>query len=135
MAFDPVTAVLGIGEKLIDRMWPDPVQAANAKLELAKLNVSGALAEITGQLEINKAEAANPSIFVSGWRPAVGWMCAIGLGMQFLVAPLISWGAFVFGVEIVLPPLDLGVLVTMLGGMLGLGGMRTYEKVKKVARK
>jgi len=72
MSLDPVTALLDIGGKVIDRLWPDPTQAANAKLELFKLQQSGELAQIAGQLEINKVEAANPSVFVSGWRPFVG---------------------------------------------------------------
>lgn len=135
MSFDPVTALLGIGEKLIDRLWPDPVQAANAKLELAKLQASGELAAMTGQLEINKMEAANPSKFVSGWRPAVGWVCTIGLAMQFLVLPLITWTAIIFGAELELPPLDLSILITMLLSLLGVGGMRTVEKINSVARK
>ena len=135
MAFDPVTVVLGIGSQLIDRLWPDPTKAAEAKLKLFEMEKSGELAGLTGQLEINKIEAANPSLFVSGWRPFVGWICGIGLAMQFLVSPLIMWGAAIAGISLVLPSLDLGVLVTMLGGMLGLGGLRTIEKVREVARK
>lgn len=135
MSLEPITAVLDIGGKLIDRLWPDPVQAANAKLELAKLHANGELQIIAGQLDINKAEAANPSLFVSGWRPFVGWVCGVGLAMQFLIAPLITWGAAVIGKTIVLPPLDLAILITMLGGMLGLGGLRTVEKINEVARK
>ena len=72
MAIDPVTAMLDIGGKVIDRLWPDPVQAAQAKLELIKLQQSGDLAQIAGQLEINKAEAASANPFTSGWRPFVG---------------------------------------------------------------
>jgi hypothetical protein len=71
MALDPVTALLDVGGKVIDRLWPDPLQAAQAKLELIKLQQSGELAQIAGQLEINKAEAASPSPFTSGWRPFV----------------------------------------------------------------
>jgi len=134
MAFDPVTVALEIGSKLIDRLWADPTKAAEAKLALIALQQKGDLDEIMGQLKINATEAAHPSIFVSGWRPAVGWVCTLGLGMQFLVAPLITWVALVFGTTLVLPALDLGFLTTMLGGILGLGGLRTYEKVKEVAR-
>lgn len=135
MALDPITAVLDIGGKLIDKLWPDPVEAAKAKLQLATLQANGELAEIEGQLKVNEVEAANPSKFVSGWRPFVGWVCGVGLAMQFLVAPLIMWVSALIGKALVLPPLDLSVLITMLGGMLGLGGLRTYEKVKEVARK
>jgi len=135
MAVEPITAVLNIGSQLIDRLWPDPVQAANAKLKLFEMEKQGELAGLVGQLEINKVEAANPSLFVSGWRPFVGWVCGVGLAMQFLLSPLLTWGAAIIGIPLILPSLDLGVLVTMLGGMLGLGGLRTLEKVKEVARK
>lgn len=133
MAFDPVTAVLGIGGKLIDRLWPDPEKKAAAQLELIKLQQSGELAAIAGQLEINKIEAAHTSVFVSGWRPAVGWISALGLGIQFVVNPLITWASAFVGRPIVFPNLDLSLLLTLLGGMLGLGGLRTYEKVNGVA--
>ena len=72
MALDPVSALLNIGSQVIERVWPDPTQAAQAKLELFKLQQSGELTQIAGQLEINKAEAQNPNLFVSGWRPAIG---------------------------------------------------------------
>lgn len=135
MAVEPVTAILNIGSQLIDRLWPDPVQAANAKLKLFQMEKEGELAGLVGQLDINKVEAANPSLFVSGWRPFVGWVCGIGLAMQFLLSPMLVWGAALIGHTLLLPALDLGVLITMLGGMLGLGGLRTLEKVKEVARK
>jgi len=127
MALDPVTAALDIGGKLIDRLWPDPTKAAEAKLELLKMQQSGDLALITGQLEINKAEAANPNWFVAGWRPYIGWICGTGLAYQFLVYPILV----AFEPKIV--QLDMGTLITLLTGMLGLGAMRTYEKFNGVA--
>ena len=90
MAFDPISAVLEIGGKLIDKLIPDPVAKAQAQLELVKLQQSGELAVLTadtqlatGQLEVNKIEAASSNIFVSGWRPFIGWICGVGLGTQF----------------------------------------------------
>ena len=135
MALDPVTAILEIGGKVIDRIWPDQAQAAQAKLELIKLQQSGELAQITGQLEINKVEAANPSMFVSGARPFIMWICGCGIAMQFIVAPFIMWCAALYGKSIVLPPLDMGTLLTLLLGLLGLGGYRTIEKLNGVASK
>lgn len=134
MTFDPVTIGLEIGSKLIDRLWPDPTKAAEAKLELIKLQQSGELSIVLGQLEVNKVEAANPSVFVSGWRPFVGWVCGTGLAMQFIVSPLFTWGAQLLGKTLTLPSLDTTTLITMLGGLLGLGGLRTYEKINEVAR-
>lgn len=128
MAIDPVTAALEIGGKVIDRIWPDPSQAAAARLELAKLQQSGELAQITGQLEINKAEASSTNWFVAGWRPYIGWICGTGLAYQFLFYPVLV--AFVPEIE----RLDMATLIELLGGMLGLSGLRTFEKLNGVAR-
>jgi hypothetical protein len=81
------------------------------------------------QADVNKQEASSSSMFVAGWRPAVGWVCAVGLLTQFLVAPLTTWVAALLGKTVVFPTLDMGTLMTLLLGMLGLGGMRTYEKI------
>lgn len=134
MSLDPVTALLDIGGKVIDRIWPDPIQAANAKFELFKLQQSGELAQIAGQLRINEVEAANPNLFVSGWRPFVGWVCGGGLTYAFVGQPLLSWASAVYGFNIP-PTLDVSTLLTVLGGMLGLGGLRTVEKLSGVDRK
>lgn len=129
MAFEPISALLDVGSKLIDRLWPDPEKRAAAQLELLKLQQSGELATIAGQLEIGKAEASNPNVFVSGWRPFVGWTCASGLAIQFVIGPLVTWVSAFFGPLLVLPVMDMSVLMTLLVGMLGLGGMRTIEKL------
>lgn len=134
MAIDPVSAVLDIGGKLIDRLWPDPAQRDAAKLKLFELQQTGALAEMTAQTEINKVEAASASLFVSGWRPAVGWVCVGGLVYTFVGWPLLTWASSIW--HFALPPvLDLGTLLTLLGGMLGLGGLRSFEKINGVASK
>lgn len=135
MAFDPVSALLDIGGKVIDRVWPDPVQAASAKLELFKLQQSGELAQIAGQMDINKAEAANPNVFVSGWRPFIGWVCGLGFGVQFVFGPLAEWGSALYGHPVKFPPMDTGTMMPLLLGMLGLGGLRTAEKINGVAAK
>jgi hypothetical protein len=94
------------------------------------------------QVEVNKIEAASPSVFVSGWRPAVGWVGVLGLAYQFLGYPLMQWlWAFGQGYDIIPkglnPPPDLDVeqLMTLLAGLLGFGGMRSFEKHKGVASK
>jgi hypothetical protein len=127
--------------KIIDKVWPDPVAAAQAKLELVKAEQAGALAELTAQWDnakaqaaVNQVEAASSSVFVSGARPFIMWVCGVGLAMQFLVSPMLTWGAALFGKTVVLPPLDMGTLLTLLLGLLGLGGMRTVEKIKGVAK-
>lgn len=132
MAFDPLTAGLQIGGKLIDHFFPDKdkqaEQRADAQFKLLELAQRGDLAVITAQTEINKAEAGNPNWFVAGWRPYVGWICGTGLAVQFIVRPFAMWGAGLHGHVVDFPSLDMGTLMTLLTGMLGLGAMRTFEK-------
>ena len=135
MALDPISALLDVGSKVIDRVWPDPAQAANAKLELMKLQQSGELAQIAGQMDINKVEAANPSVFVSGWRPGIGWVCGAGFAVQFVVGPLAEWGSALYGHPVKFPQMDTGTMMPLLLGMLGLGGLRTAEKLADKAAK
>lgn len=135
MALDPVTALLDIGGKVIDRVWPDPIQAATAKLELIKLQQSGELATMAGQMDINKVEAASASVFVSGWRPAIGWVCGAGFAVQFVIGPLAEWGSALAGHPVKFPQMDTSTMMPLLLGMLGLGGLRTAEKIQGVAAK
>jgi hypothetical protein len=134
MAIDPLTALLDVGSKVIDRLWPDPAQALQAKLKLFELQQSGELQQIAGQLEVNKAEAANPNVFVAGWRPFVGWVCGAALVYTYIVYPLLLWWAASWAPEIKPPQLvNDGMLFELMLGMLGIGGLRTFEKVKGVA--
>ena len=130
-ASDPVTAALNMGGQLIDRFWPDQATKDAAKLELLKVAQNGQLAEMNnetqlalGQMEINKEDAKSGNFWQSGWRPFIGWICGLGLAYQFLVYPiLIAWQPKIV-------QLDMGTLLTLLGGLLGLGGLRTAEKLK-----
>ena len=133
MALDPITAALDIGGKIIDRVWPDPAQANIAKLELLKMQQSGELAVITAQIDVNKAEAASPSLFVAGWRPFVGWTCGAAFAYKFVLAPALAFGLAAAGHPVELPVLDFTEMSTVLLGMLGIGGLRTFEKIKGVA--
>jgi hypothetical protein len=135
MALDPLTAILDIGSKVIDRVWPDPSQAAAAKLELFKLQQSGELQQIMGQLDINKTEAANASVFVSGWRPFIGWTCGAACAWNWVGISVAKVVAAFFQYPIVLTPADLSEMLPVLMGMLGLGALRTVEKMKGVAAK
>lgn len=94
-------------------------------------------AQMQGQVDLNKIDAASGSLFKSGWRPAVGWICVAGLAITFLVKPLLPWacqvGALMVGAESVVPPIPdipMADLLVLLGGLLGLGTMRSVEKVK-----
>lgn len=135
MALDPVSALLDIGSKVIDRVWPDPVQAATAKLELVKLQQSGELAAMAGQLDINKAEAASTSVFVSGWRPFIGWVCGSACAWNWLGLKVALFVAAYLGHELKLAPADVSEMMPVLLGMLGIGGLRTIEKINGVAAK
>lgn len=128
--------------KIIDKVIPDPAAKAAAQLELLRLQSSGELAQLTaetelakGQNAVNLAEAQSGNTFQSGWRPFVGWVCGCGLAMQFLIGPIATWIAKLRGYPIDFPSLDLGTLMTLLFGMLGLGAMRTKEKMEGVAAK
>ena len=114
---------------------PDKNERAKAKEQMEQQMLIGMTSLVQGQLAINAKEAEHGSIFVAGWRPAVGWICGLALAWNFIIQPIASWIAFLSGVDLVgMPTLDAGELTTILLGMLGLGGLRTYEKRLGVAR-
>lgn len=123
---------------LLDRIFPDPKVAADAKLEVMKLAQSGELAQLnanvqlaTGQTEVNKAEASNASLFVSGWRPWCGWVGGISLAYASIIEPMGRFVATVgFHYTGTFPQIDTDVTLQVLLGLLGLSGMRTFERVK-----
>lgn len=113
---------------------PDKNARAEAKEQFESQMLLAMTNLVQGQLEINKAEAQHKSIFVAGWRPGIGWICGLALGWNFLVQPIMVWVAFMAGTDLSgAPQLDTGELTTILLGMLGLGGLRTYEKRLGVA--
>jgi hypothetical protein len=137
----PFLALLPIAEKLIDRFVPDPEQKAKAILELKKEENQQALQEMTLELQamqaqtsINQEEAKSQSLFVAGWRPAVGWTCAVAFAYHFVFQPLLAFSMASFGHNVTLPVFDMDALFTVLLGMLGLGGMRSFEKYKGITR-
>ena len=123
--------------QVLDKIIPDPQAAADAKLKALELAQKGDLAALDaelrlalGQLEVNKAEATT-DMFRGGWRPAVGWVCVVGLAYQFILQPLLPWVVALFGAQVPpLPAIDNETLMVLLTGMLGLGGLRTLERVK-----
>lgn len=132
-----IEPIVRLISSVVDRIIPDPVAAAQAKLEVAKLAQNGELAQLAadtdlakGQLAINTEEAKSDSLFVAGWRPFIGWTCGVGFSMQFVVGPILTWGAALAGHPVEFPKLDLSEMMPMLFGMLGLGAYRTYEKIK-----
>jgi hypothetical protein len=131
MAHDPVTAALEIGGKLIDRFFPDPAARDAARLELLKMQQAGELAQVA----VNQAEAANPSVFVSGWRPAIGWICGAACAWNWIGLPITKMALAYAGHTMPLSPADLTEMLPVLMGMLGLGGLRSWEKINGAAAK
>jgi len=132
-------ALLPLLGTIFDKIIPDPQAAADAKLRAMELAQKGELAVLDadvrlalGQIEVNKVEAST-DLFRGGWRPATGWACVAGLVYQFLARPLLPWIVTVFGASVPpLPDIDNESLMVLLTGMLGLGGLRTFERVKGV---
>lgn len=122
-----VGAVANLATSVIGRLWPD-------KSEQERAQMAAALTIVQGQLDANREEAASPSAFTSGWRPAIGWVCGAALGMQYIARPLVAWVGIVTGNPLPeLPGIDDNLWELMLG-LLGLGGLRTFEKTRGVAR-
>ncbi len=90
------------------------------KTELHRANMA--------QIEVNKEEAKHRTVFVAGWRPFTGWVCATALAYHFILEPVIVFILALYNIQLTLPQFDMGSLLTVLMGMLGLGGLRTYEK-------
>lgn len=124
--------LLELGKEIIDRLIPDEAKKAEAQLELMKLSSQQDFQLILEQIRVNAEEAKNPNLFVSGWRPGAGWCCVVGLGYTFLLQPLLAWLSEIRGVPMP-PAIDVEYLLYLLGAMLGIGGLRTVEKVKGVA--
>ena len=136
-----IPAIIEAGIKVIERVFPDKEAADKAKLELFKLQQEGALAELASettiaekQAEINIAESSSSSLFRNGWRPAVGWICALGLSYQFIARPTMNFILALAGYNIEMGTLELETLMTLLFGMLGLGYFRSQEKINGVSR-
>lgn len=140
MALPIVGSLIEAGMKILDKVIPDPQAKLEAQYKLLALQQAGEFKEIDaqlqmaqGQMDINKIEAANPSIFVSGWRPAMGWTCVAIFCANYIGAPFLSWVSPLL--DIPPPPrLDIGEVLPVLLGMLGLGTMRMTEKIKGAAK-
>lgn len=129
--------------KIIDKVVPDKAAAAEAKATLQTLALQGQLQDeflqlqsvTTAQSDINKIEASSTSLFVAGWRPLLGWICGIAFGFQFILRPVVQWGFIMAGHT--LPPLP-GIdetLTQLTYAMLGMGALRSYDKMKGTASK
>lgn len=128
MTLDPITAVADLAKTAIQTIWPD-------KTEQEKAQLAAAVALVQGQLDVNKAEASNPSVFVSGWRPFIGWVCGAACAWNWIGLPIAKMGLTLWGHPLELAPANLSEMMPILMGMLGLGALRTVEKIQGVAAK
>jgi hypothetical protein len=128
-------ALIGPVTGLLDKFIEDKDQKAKLAHDIATMSEKHAQELAKGQLEINKVEASHKSIFVSGWRPFIGWTCGVALCWHFVLQPVTLFVCSYIGLTIpTLPEFDMGSLMTILGGLLGLGGLRTYEKQKGLTK-
>jgi hypothetical protein len=122
-----LTPILG---DLLKRAFPDPLERERQQAAiLAQLQAAD-----SAQLEVNKVEAASASVFVAGWRPFIGWTCGMGLGWTFVGAPLLAYLLTLYSPGTPLPVIPTDNLMELVLAMLGLGGLRTFEKIRKAAK-
>jgi hypothetical protein len=130
-----LSKLIGPVTGLLDKFIEDKDQKAALAHEIATMSERHAQELALSQIEVNKAEAASGSIFKGGWRPAIGWVCASAFAYHFVLQPVIVFIVLTAGVELPpLPEFDMASLMTVMMGMLGLGGLRTYEKQKGITR-
>ena len=142
MSFDPLTAAFDAGKILIEKLWPDPVKQSEEMRKLEQLRQGGDIAQLNaqvtllaGQLEINKIEASSSSLFVSGWRPCIGWVCGFALAYSAIIEPIARFTASMYGYTGSFPVIDTTLTMQVLLGMMGLVAARTREKEKGVHSK
>jgi hypothetical protein len=132
----PILDILDVVGKVVDRVIPDPAMKADLQIKLATIadqEASREHDEVMGQIQTNTAEATNQNLFVSGWRPAVGWVCATAVAYSFVLEPLGEFVAKLAHYSGSFPSLDMGNLMTLMMGMLGMGYLRTKEKINGIA--
>lgn len=127
-------SLFNLGSTIIDKLFPDKNEAAKAKIRLIELQQAGEFKQIDAELQmmqaqtdVNKVEAASDSLFVSGWRPGVGWVCVAAMACNYIGVPMLAWASSIWGIPVP-QRLELGEIMPLLLGMLGLGAMRTSEK-------
>ena len=134
MSFGIVKELVGPVTGLLDKFIEDKDQKNALAHEIATLAQKEAHKNAALQLEVNKTEAAHKNLFVSGWRPFIGWTCGLGMFGNFITIPFANFVLALLSYEIVIPLVPLETMMPVLMGMLGLGAMRSYEKTKQVAK-
>lgn len=133
-----ITSVFELGKAAIERIWPDPIKRSEEMRKLEEMRQTGDIAILNAhvqlmvkQIEVNMAEAQHKSVFVAGWRPAVGWVCVAILAYNYIGVNLLEWASSVFDWTTSIPPRQsMSELWPVLLGMLGIGGMRSFDKMR-----
>jgi len=126
--------LIGPITELLSKVIPDKTERERLAYEISTLAERQAHEQMMAQLEVNKTEAGHISLYVAGWRPFIGWSCGIAMAFNYIGVPVIETVSVINGTPLTINPLDLEVMMPVLLGMLGLGGMRSYEKRNGVAR-
>ena len=129
-----ISALIGPVSAILDKVIPDKDLKEKLSHEIATMAERHAQEQVMAQIEVNKVEAAHNSMFVAGWRPAIGWICALGMAGNFLIIPFVNMALELFETGVEIPLIALSEMMPVLMGMLGLGAMRTFEKTKGVSR-
>jgi hypothetical protein len=128
----PVLSILEIGAKLLDKVIPDKEAREKAQAELIRAAQDQDFQLALAQIKVNEEEAKSDSLFKSGWRPSIGWTCSVAFILHFVAFPIINFVIVALGYKEVVISFDMATLMTVLGGLLGIGGLRTYEKIKGI---
>jgi len=125
--------LLDMGSRLISRLVPDKEEARKAEVEFLRAAMDGELKQVIAQLEINAREAGHPSVWVAGWRPFFGWVGGAAFAYSVIIQPILTWWAYAHG-HSAPPNVESDLLWVVITGMLGIGGLRTYEKRQGVTK-
>ena len=129
-----ISALIAPVSAILDKVIPDTNLKEKLSHEIATMAERHTQEQVMAQIEVNKIEAAHNSMFVAGWRPAIGWICALGMAGNFLIIPFVNMALELFETGVEIPLIALSEMMPVLMGMLGLGAMRTFEKTKGVSR-
>ena len=129
-----ISALIGPISSLLDKVIPDKDLREKLSHEIATMAERHSQEQVMAQIEVNKVEAAHHNMFVAGWRPAIGWICALGMAGNFLIIPFANMALELTDSGVLIPMIALSEMMPVLMGILGLGTLRTVEKIQKVSR-
>lgn len=122
--------IISVVSSVLDKVIPDNNAKEKAKADIEKALIDNAAQINLAQAETNKIEANHRSVFIAGWRPFLGWVCGVGFAWIFVLNPILQWGLALYGINAVLPQLQTDVLMELTIALLGLAGLRSWEKAK-----